>query len=82
MGLLPAAHRSLRAELTAEPVAQRVVVLSKAAHRWPDEYFTHLIGHRMPAFVSNGRVMAGLLVAVSEDADSVVLTFSELGPEG
>lgn len=65
----------------AAELAQRVVVLSKAAHHWPVNYFTHLVGFRMPAFVEGKTVMAGLLVVVSGNAETVTLTFEGLQPE-
>lgn len=62
-----------------EPVAQRVVVLSKA--RYPDHYFDHLVGFVMPAAVVDGRVWAGRLVAASETPEEITLTFEALGLE-
>jgi hypothetical protein len=50
--------------------------------RWPGGYFQPLIGLRIPALLEAGKVMAGVLVAVEEGAESVRLTFSDLAPEG
>lgn len=44
-------------------------------------YWAPLIGLRMPALVEAGKVMAGVLLAVEEDAESVRLTFSDFAPE-
>jgi hypothetical protein len=49
--------------------------------RWPG-YWAPLIGLRMPALVEAGKVMAGVLVAVEEGAESVRLTFEGLALEG
>lgn len=70
--------------MTAERApSQRVVVLKRAEHNWPDGYFGALLGLdvRMPAVVERGRVLAGFLVAVEESATEFVLTFEGLQPE-
>jgi hypothetical protein len=48
--------------------------------RWPG-YWPPLVGLSMPALLEAGKVMAGVLVAVEEGAESVRLTFSDLAPE-
>jgi hypothetical protein len=64
--------------LTAQPAPETRVVTVPL--RWPG-YWEPLIGVRMPAFVEAGKVMAGVLVAVDEGAETVRLTFSDLAIE-
>jgi hypothetical protein len=64
--------------VTAEPVPETRVVTVPL--RWPG-YWPPLIGLRMPALVQAGKVMAGVLVAVEEGAETVRLTFEGLEHE-
>lgn len=63
--------------------SQRVVILQRAARFYPDGYWTTLLGLdvRMPALVSEGRVLAGFLVGVSETEEVIELTFAGLEVE-
>ena len=70
--------------MTAEPAPRtRLVTLVRAEHAYAPGYFDALVGLavRMPALVEHGRVLAGFLVAARETADTIELTFGELGPE-